>query len=188
MPAPSVVGAGRGWWPHIKHGMARLCLCFAWLSPGWAPQGQLCVLLPRGEDRAEETWGLAILLPPPARPRQHLLQTKALCSAAACSPPLAFLLSLSLLHSLPRIPLLNLVPQNLQQSRAEHQASFSLPSPSNRKARQRLPTQKGAYLHGLCCGCGLGPRARTLQRQGNTSLEARLVLHRVSYMLFFLIR
>lgn len=41
------------------------------------------------------------------------------CSAAACSPPTAFLLSLSLLRSLPRIPLLNLVPQNLQQSRAE---------------------------------------------------------------------
>lgn len=184
VPAPSAAGAGGGWRPHTKHGMARFCPCFAWLSPGWAPRASSasCSQEERAERRSPGFWpsfcspGSSPAAPP--ADQGSLRRSRPL-------PPLAFLLSLSLLRSLPRLPLLNLVPQNLQQSGAEHQASFALPSPSNRKARRRLPTQKGAYFHGLCRGCGLGPRARTLQRQGNISLEVRLVLHHVSYMLFF---
>lgn len=68
------------WWPHIQEGMAGLCLFSAWLSPGWAPQGQLCILLPTGEDR-EETCGLAVL-PPSAHPCQHAAHQ---CSLVQCS-------------------------------------------------------------------------------------------------------
>lgn len=46
---------------HIKGGMAWLCIFSALLSSGWAPRGQLSILLPAGEDT--ETCGLAVLPP-----------------------------------------------------------------------------------------------------------------------------
>lgn len=60
------------------------------------------------------------------------------------------------------------------------------PPPQAEKQDSVCQLRKGAYFHGLCSGCGPGPRARSLRRQGNISLDTRPALHRVSYPLFLL--
>lgn len=106
--------------------MSGLCLS----GPG-CPEAELlgpssasCSQEERTEQRIPEPWPSFYF--PQLIPGSTCGRPK-LSAAQPAVPPPTFLLSLSLLRSLPRIPLLNLVPQNPQHSRAPGEFLSSLP-------------------------------------------------------------
>lgn len=151
-----LVGAG-------SHTLREGCLGFASPPPGCPEVGLLrpssasCSQEERTEQRIPEAWlsfYFPQLIPGSTCGRPKL-------SAVQPAVPPAHFSPFSFPSALP--PTHPFIKSGTTKPAAEQSTRrvFLFPPPQA-ETRQRLPTQKGAYFHGLCSCCVLGPRARTL--------------------------